>query len=98
MGLLIEGRWHDQWYESSADGAFQREQAQRRNWVTADGEPGPTGEGGFAAEAGCIDDTATNSKQNVLNRTNIAIPYSTTAPVFSSVRISEIRGSSLSDV
>ncbi|WP_087693049.1 glutathione S-transferase family protein [Pseudomonas sp. PE-S1G-1] len=52
MGLLIEGRWHDQWYESSADGAFQREQAQRRNWVTADGEPGPTGKGGFAAEAG----------------------------------------------
>ncbi|MDF3198993.1 glutathione S-transferase family protein [Pseudomonas sp. 1912-s] len=52
MGLLIEGRWHDQWYESSADGAFQREQAQRRNWVTADGEPGPTGEGGFKAEAG----------------------------------------------
>ncbi|WP_431037742.1 glutathione S-transferase family protein [Pseudomonas yamanorum] len=52
MGLLIEGRWHDQWYESSADGAFQREQARRRNWVTADGEPGPTGEGGFAAEAG----------------------------------------------
>ncbi|WP_219405842.1 glutathione S-transferase family protein [Pseudomonas sp. Colony2] len=52
MGLLIEGHWHDQWYESSADGAFQREQAQRRNWVTADSEPGPTGEGGFAAEAG----------------------------------------------
>eukprot|EP01133_Synstelium_polycarpum_P006985 gene6985-8115_t len=52
MGLLIEGRWHDQWYESSEDGAFQREQAQRRNWVTADGEPGPTGKGGFAAEAG----------------------------------------------
>ncbi len=24
----------------------------RRNWVTADGEPGPSGEGGFAAEAG----------------------------------------------
>lgn len=52
MGLLIEGRWHDQWYESSKDGAFQREQAQRRNWVTADGAPGPSGEGGFAAEAG----------------------------------------------
>ncbi|WP_350616065.1 glutathione S-transferase family protein [Pseudomonas sp. HY7a-MNA-CIBAN-0227] len=52
MGLLIEGRWHDQWYESSADGAFQREQAQRRNWVTADGKAGPTGDGGFAAEAG----------------------------------------------
>lgn len=52
MGLLIEGRWKDQWYESSADGAFQREQAQRRNWVTADGSPGPSGEGGFNAEAG----------------------------------------------
>ncbi len=45
MGLLIEGQWKDQWYESSADGAFQREQAQRRNWVTADGAPGPSGEG-----------------------------------------------------
>lgn len=52
MGLLVEGRWHDQWYESSKDGAFQREQAQRRNWVTADGTPGPSGVGGFAAEAG----------------------------------------------
>ncbi|NWE46220.1 glutathione S-transferase family protein [Pseudomonas gingeri] len=52
MGLLIEGRWHDQWYESSKDGAFQREQAQRRHWVTADGKPGPSGEGGFAAETG----------------------------------------------
>ena len=52
MGLLVEGRWQDQWYESSKDGAFQREQAQRRNWVTADGTPGPSGEGGFKAEAG----------------------------------------------
>ncbi|VVO51076.1 glutathione S-transferase family protein [Pseudomonas fluorescens] len=52
MGLLVEGRWHDQWYESSKDGAFQREQAQRRNWVTADGKAGLTGVGGFAAEAG----------------------------------------------
>jgi putative glutathione S-transferase len=52
MGLLVEGRWHDQWYESSKDGAFQREQAQRRNWITADGSPGPTSEGGFKAEAG----------------------------------------------
>jgi putative glutathione S-transferase len=52
MGLLVEGRWQDKWYESSKDGAFQREQAQRRNWVTTDGKPGPTGVGGFAAEAG----------------------------------------------
>lgn len=52
MGLLVEGRWQDQWYESGKDGEFQREQAQRRNWVTADGRPGPRGEGGFMAEAG----------------------------------------------
>lgn len=52
MGLLIEGHWHDQWYESSKDGAFQREQALRRNWVTMDGSPGPTGSGGFVAQAG----------------------------------------------
>ena len=52
MGLLVDGRWQDKWYESSKDGAFQREQAQRRNWLTADGKPGPTGIGGFAAEPG----------------------------------------------
>ena len=52
MGLLMDGHWHDQWYESSKDGAFQREQAQRRNWITSDGAPGPTGIGGFAPEAG----------------------------------------------
>ena len=52
MGLLVDGHWQDKWYESSKDGAFQREQAQRRNWVTAGGQPGPSGDGGFAAEAG----------------------------------------------
>lgn len=35
MGLLINGRWHDQWYENSKDGAFQRENAQRRNPLPA---------------------------------------------------------------
>ncbi|MCP2068505.1 glutathione S-transferase family protein [Pseudomonas laurylsulfatiphila] len=52
MGLLVDGRWQDKWYESSKDGTFQREQAQRRHWLTADGKPGPTGVGGFAAEPG----------------------------------------------
>jgi putative glutathione S-transferase len=51
MGLLIDGQWHDQWYDTSGDGRFKREQAQRRNWITPDGRPGPSGEGGFAAEA-----------------------------------------------
>lgn len=35
MGLLIDGRWHDQWYQSSKDGAFERENAQRRNDLPA---------------------------------------------------------------
>ncbi|TBU97612.1 glutathione S-transferase family protein [Phytopseudomonas dryadis] len=52
MGLLIEGQWHDQWYDTGAGGRFKRENAQRRNWITADGGAGPSGEGGFAAEAG----------------------------------------------
>ena len=53
MGLLIDGTWHDQWYDTkSHDGAFKRSAAQFRNWITADGTPGPSGEGGFAAESG----------------------------------------------
>ncbi|MDN7142730.1 glutathione S-transferase family protein [Pseudomonas sp. JQ170] len=35
MGLLIDGRWHDQWYKSSKDGAFQRESTQRHNQLPA---------------------------------------------------------------
>lgn len=53
MGLLINGQWHDQWYETKqSGGAFQRENAQLRNWVTANGEAGPTGRSGFKAETG----------------------------------------------
>ncbi len=53
MGLLIDGTWHDQWYDTkSHDGAFKRSAAQFRNWITADGSPGPSGEGGFTAESG----------------------------------------------
>ena len=53
MGLLIDGQWHDQWYDTdSNDGRFVRSEAQFRNWITADGSRGPTGEGGFTAEPG----------------------------------------------
>lgn len=52
MGLLIEGTWHDQWYDTGKSGRFQREEAQRRNWITADGSAGPSGDSGFKAEAG----------------------------------------------
>ncbi len=53
MGLLIEGKWHDQWYDTDAsDGEFVREGSSFRNWVTRDGSAGPTGEGGFPAQGG----------------------------------------------
>jgi len=53
MGLLIEGVWHDQWYDTkSTGGHFVRKEAQFRNWVTVDARPGITGEGGFKAEKG----------------------------------------------
>ncbi|MEI5637905.1 MULTISPECIES: glutathione S-transferase family protein [unclassified Pseudoalteromonas] len=53
MGLLIDGTWHDKWYDTkSSEGKFQRESAKLRNWVTANGEAGPSGEGGFKAESG----------------------------------------------
>lgn len=50
MGLLIEGKWQDRWYDTGEDGSFKRESAQFRHWVTPTGEPGPTGEAGFEAE------------------------------------------------
>lgn len=53
MGLLVEGKWQDRWYDTSESGGrFIRTDAQFRNWVTADGMPGPGGRGGFSAEAG----------------------------------------------
>jgi glutathionyl-hydroquinone reductase len=53
MGLLIDGQWHDRWYDTGESGGrFVRSAAQCRNWVTADGSPGPSGEGGFKAEPG----------------------------------------------
>lgn len=52
MGLLVEGKWQDKWYDTAKDGRFQRESARRRNWITADGSPGPSGKGGFTAEPG----------------------------------------------
>lgn len=53
MGILVEGRWQDRWYDTAKSGGrFVRSDAQFRNWVTADGSPGPSGAGGFKAEAG----------------------------------------------
>ncbi|MEL7107399.1 MAG: glutathione S-transferase family protein [Pseudomonadota bacterium] len=53
MGQLVDGVWKDEWYDTKASGGkFVRSTSAFRNWVTADGSPGPSGEGGFPAEAG----------------------------------------------
>lgn len=53
MGMLVDGQWHDVWYDTDSNGgAFKRESAQFRHWITADGEAGAGGEGGFTATSG----------------------------------------------
>ena len=53
MGLLVEGEWKDEWQDTRASkGRFVRAPTRFRNWITPDGGLGPTGEAGFAAEAG----------------------------------------------
>ncbi|MCG8491436.1 MAG: glutathione S-transferase family protein [Sneathiellales bacterium] len=53
MGLLQDGKWVDQWYDTKkSKGRFERKASQFRNWLTKDGSAGPSGEGGFKAEAG----------------------------------------------
>lgn len=52
MGLLVDGLWTDQWYDTGSNkGRFVRSEAQFRNWVTPDGAAGLTGKAGFKAEA-----------------------------------------------
>lgn len=53
MGLLQDGKWVDQWYDTeSSGGHFVRKAPQFRSWVTVDGTAGPSGDGGFKAESG----------------------------------------------
>lgn len=50
MGKLINGIWHDVWYDTKASGGrFVREDAGFRHWITASGEAGPSGDAGFKA-------------------------------------------------
>jgi putative glutathione S-transferase len=51
MGQLVEGVWQDD-VQRDKDGRFVRPETRFRNWMTADGSAGPSGEGGFAAEPG----------------------------------------------
>ena len=50
-GLFVDGVWHSQWYDTSG-GRFALAETQFRNWVTPNGGPGPSGEGGFPAQRG----------------------------------------------
>lgn len=53
MGLLQNGQWVDQWYDTdSSGGEFRRQDSRFRSWVTADGAAGPSGSEGFKAEPG----------------------------------------------
>lgn len=53
--MLVHGKWTADWHPVQAkddEGRFVRQQSSFRNWITVDGGPGPTGKGGFKAEAG----------------------------------------------
>lgn len=53
--MLVDGQWQDDWQmkqRTDAEGRFMRQESTFRHWVTPDGAPGPTGEGGFKAEPG----------------------------------------------
>lgn len=53
MGLLIDGKWLDNWYDTKSNGGrFVRSESQFKNWITQDGSAGPTGKAGFKAEPG----------------------------------------------
>ena len=53
--MLVNGQWTKDWHpvqSADAKGRFQRQISSFRNWITADGAAGPTGTGGYKAEAG----------------------------------------------
>jgi putative glutathione S-transferase len=51
MGRLVEGKWQERPFPRTRDGRFVRPESRFRNWITPGGSPGPTGDGGFKAEA-----------------------------------------------
>jgi putative glutathione S-transferase len=53
MGLLVDGKWVDQWYDTmNTDGRFVRSRSQFRDWITPDGAPALDRTRGFKAEPG----------------------------------------------
>lgn len=52
MSLIKDGKLAGDWLtEETQNGEFKRFDSVFRNWVTPDGSPGPSGKGGFKAEA-----------------------------------------------
>lgn len=52
--MLVNGVWEENWQPVQSQdekGRFIRQTSSFRNWITPDGAPGATGEGGFKAEA-----------------------------------------------
>jgi putative glutathione S-transferase len=53
MGMLQQGQWVDQWYDTDNNGGeFRRQNSRFRHWLTPNGDAGPSGERGFKAEKG----------------------------------------------
>ena len=53
MGLLVDGKWQDKWYDTDENGGeFKRSETSFRDWVTPDGAPGPNDRKAVKAEAG----------------------------------------------
>ena len=53
MGLLRDGKWVNQWYNTKTiGGLFERKKSQFRNWITADGSPASSGKGDFISAIG----------------------------------------------
>jgi glutathionyl-hydroquinone reductase len=53
MSLMIDGKLHEDWLDAETEGGeFKRKESSFRHWITPDGSPGPSGEGGFQAQPG----------------------------------------------
>jgi putative glutathione S-transferase len=53
MGFFVDGQWHEDTEANRHErGRFVRKPSVYRNWITADGSAGPSGDGGFAAAPG----------------------------------------------
>ena len=55
MGLLVEGKWVDQWYDTeSTGGKFVRKDSSFRDWITRDGKIDDEDRKAYPAEVGRV--------------------------------------------